>query len=183
MPAINGSPYCHTYWKRIPVFSGVNEQRKTWGSSEAVARRCSMKKVFHMGVLRNFEKFTGKHVCQDLFFNKAASLCPTTLLKNILWHRCFPLNFAKFLRTLFLQNTSSGCFWYVFIFYQKNLMSYLLSVITVSPNYYNWREILNPLLHTVCFNAQTILSIKFIWFLVLSGYDFQQHFLNVWTRF
>ena len=119
MPAINGSPYCHTYWKRIPVFSGVNEQRKTWGSSEAVARRCSMKKVFHMGVLRNFEKFTGKHVCQDLFFNKAASLCPTTLLKNILWHRCFPLNFAKFLRTLFLQNTSSGCFWYVFIFYQK----------------------------------------------------------------
>ena len=28
------------------------------------------------------------------------------LLKNRLWHRCFPLNFAKFLRTSFLQNTS-----------------------------------------------------------------------------
>ena len=24
---------------------------------------------------------------------------------------CFPVNFAKFLRTLFSQNTSDGCFW------------------------------------------------------------------------
>ena len=29
-----------------------------------------------------------------------------TLLKKRLWHRCFPVNFAKFLRTPFLQNTS-----------------------------------------------------------------------------
>ena len=28
------------------------------------------------------------------------------LLKKRLWHRCFPVNFAKFLRTPFLQNTS-----------------------------------------------------------------------------
>ena len=32
------------------------------------------------------------------------SVC--TLLKRKLWHICFPMNFAKFLRTLFLQNTS-----------------------------------------------------------------------------
>ena len=31
---------------------------------------------------------------------------PATLLKKRLWHRCFPLNFVKFLRTPFLQNTS-----------------------------------------------------------------------------
>ena len=30
----------------------------------------------------------------------------TTLLKKTLWHKCFPLNFVKFLRTPFLQNTS-----------------------------------------------------------------------------
>ena len=30
----------------------------------------------------------------------------TTLLKTKLWHMCFPVNFAKFLRTPFLQNTS-----------------------------------------------------------------------------
>ena len=34
------------------------------------------------------------------------SLRPATLLKNRLWHRCFPVNFKKFLRTPFLQNTS-----------------------------------------------------------------------------
>ena len=35
------------------------------------------------------------------FFNKAA-LRPTTLLKNRLWHRCFLVDFAKFLGTPFL---------------------------------------------------------------------------------
>ena len=31
---------------------------------------------------------------------------PSTLLKKRLWHRCFPVNFVKFLRTPFLQSTS-----------------------------------------------------------------------------
>ena len=67
--------------------------------------------VFYVkGVLRNFTKFTGKHLCQSLFFNKVAGLRPATLLKKRLWHRCFPVNFVKFLRTPFLQNTSGGCF-------------------------------------------------------------------------
>ena len=30
--------------------------------------------------------------------------------KKRLWHRCFPVNFAKFLRTSFSQNTSGSCF-------------------------------------------------------------------------
>ena len=66
------------------------------------------------GVLRNFAKFTGKHLCQSLFFNKVAGAA--NLLKKRLWHRCFPMNFAKFLRTPFLQNTSGGCFCYVLNF-------------------------------------------------------------------
>ena len=32
------------------------------------------------------------------------------LLKKRLWHACFPVNFAKFLRTSFLQNTFGDCF-------------------------------------------------------------------------
>ena len=52
--------------------------------SRSSHQRCSIKK----GVLRKFSKFTGKHLCQRL------------------WHRCFPVNFEKFLRTPFLQNTS-----------------------------------------------------------------------------
>ena len=53
------------------------------------------------GVLENFTKFTGKHLCQSLFFNKVVGLSPATLLKKELWHGCFPVNFAKFSRTLF----------------------------------------------------------------------------------
>ena len=64
--------------------------------------RSSRPEVFcKKGVLRNFTKFTGKHLCQSLFFNKVAGLRPATLLKKRLWHRCFPVNFVKFLRTPF----------------------------------------------------------------------------------
>ena len=70
--------------------------------SRSSHQRCSMKK----GVLKNFTKFTGKHLCQSLFFNKVAGLRPTTLLKKRLWHKCFLVNFGKFLRTPFWQNTS-----------------------------------------------------------------------------
>ena len=52
-------------------------------------RRCSLRKC----ALGNFAKYTGKHLCQSLFFER-------------LWHRCFHVNFAKFLRTPFLQNTA-----------------------------------------------------------------------------
>ena len=34
------------------------------------------------GALRNFAKFTGKHLCQSLFFNKVAVLRPAALLKR-----------------------------------------------------------------------------------------------------
>ena len=56
-------------------------------------------------VFRNFSKFTGKRLCQGLFFNEVAGL-PAPLLKKRLCHRCFPANFEKFLGTPFLQNTS-----------------------------------------------------------------------------
>ena len=51
------------------------------------------------GVLRNFAKFTGKHLCQSLFFQWSCK----KLLKKKPWHRCFPVNFAKFLRTPFVK--------------------------------------------------------------------------------
>ena len=34
------------------------------------------------GALRIFTKFTGKHLCQSLFFDKVTGLRPTTLLKK-----------------------------------------------------------------------------------------------------
>ena len=69
-------------------------------------QRCSVRK----GVHRNFAKFIGKHLCQILFFNKVAGLRPATLLKETLG-RCFPVNFAKFLRTPFCRTPVGDCFY------------------------------------------------------------------------
>ena len=52
-------------------------------TAEAVAGRCSVKKVL-LEIWRNWQSLSA------------------TLLKKKLWRRCFPVNFAKFLRTLFL---------------------------------------------------------------------------------
>ena len=68
--------------------------------------RCSVRK----GVLRNFAKFKGKHLCQVLFYNKVAGPEPATLLKKRLWHKCFPMNFAKFLRIPFHRTPLNDCF-------------------------------------------------------------------------
>ena len=72
-------------------------------SSSRYTVRSSHPEVFcKKCILKNFPKLTGKHLCQSLFFNKVAGLRPKALLKKRLWHRCFLVNFAKFLRTSFL---------------------------------------------------------------------------------
>ena len=38
----------------------------------------------------------------ESFLDKGAGFRPGTLLKKRLWHRCFPVNFVKSLRTPFL---------------------------------------------------------------------------------
>ena len=41
--------------------------------------------VYHKeSVLRNFTKFIGKHLCNNLFFNKVLALRPVILLKKTL---------------------------------------------------------------------------------------------------
>ena len=57
-------------------------------------------------VLRNFVKFTGKHLCQFLFLNKVVGMRPATLLKKRLWHRCFPVNFDRFFKIPVWRKTS-----------------------------------------------------------------------------
>ena len=102
--------------------------------------RSSCPEVFYKkGILRNFAKFTGKHLCQRLFFNKVSGAkagvavsnkyeihlkkrirCRKNLegvtigvLLKKAWkgkHRCFPVNFVKFPRAPFSQNSSGDCF-------------------------------------------------------------------------
>ena len=64
---------------------------------EVVVQRCSVKKVF-LEISQNSQENT----CARVFFNEVAPLRPVTLLKKRFWHRCFPVNFVKFLRTRFL---------------------------------------------------------------------------------
>ena len=53
-------------------------------------------------VLKIFAKRTRKRLCQSLSFDKvAADLSPATLLTKRPHYRCFPENFAKFLRIPF----------------------------------------------------------------------------------
>ena len=72
-------------------------------------------------------------ISQSLFFNKVAGL-----LENILWHRCFPVNFVKFLRTTFLTEYLWWLLLAIMIFtraiplYCKTLLK------TFSEKFYRW---------------------------------------------
>ena len=80
------------WWKGFTFLKNKSHYRSSH-------RRCSERK----GVLSNFAKFTGKHLCQSLFFNEVAGL---RLWKERPWYRCFHVNFVKFRRTFFLQSNS-----------------------------------------------------------------------------
>ena len=63
--------------------------------------RCFVKKVF-LEISQNLQE----NACaRDSFLIKMQARF-ATLLTNSLWYRCFPMNFVKFIRTPFLQNTS-----------------------------------------------------------------------------
>ena len=87
--------YCYLICQKAP---GINLQNMRNRSSH---QRCSME----IDVLKIFTKFTEKYLYQSLFFNKVAGL-KQGLSRKRPWRRCFPVNFGKFLRTPFLQNTS-----------------------------------------------------------------------------
>ena len=97
----NKNPHMSKTLRKAMTF--ISKIKNPYKSSR---RRCSLKKC----VLRNFAKFIGKHLYQGLFFNKVAGLRPANLLKKKLWHKCFPVNFEKFLGAPLLQNTSGRLF-------------------------------------------------------------------------
>ena len=89
--------------------------------SRSSHQRCSI------GVLKNFTKFTGKLLCQSLFFNKVASLRPATLLKKRLCQKCFPTNFVIFSRTPFSQSTSRWLFLAIHLTHRIRISFYSLT--------------------------------------------------------
>ena len=65
--------------------------------------------LYKNGILKRFANYTGKHPCSSLFFNKVADLRPATLLKKRLKHRCYQVNFVKFLRLPFYRIPLVDC--------------------------------------------------------------------------
>ena len=108
----------------VECFSGIGQCK----IARTVYRSSRPEVLCKKGVLRNFTKFTGKHLCQSLFFSKVAGLRPATLFKKRLWHRCFPVNFPKFLRTPFftesvwttasMKHTEDRYLLFVFFYFQ-----------------------------------------------------------------
>ena len=86
-------PISQVYDKK-QVFNSYRKGSVFWRN------RSSRPEVFcKKGALGNFTKFTGKHLCQSLFFNKKDS--GTGVFLWILWN---------FWEHLFLQNAFGGCF-------------------------------------------------------------------------
>ena len=102
----------------MPIFRFLAEKKKqTWWHKHAKIKiedandqrsdqyfrsshqRCSMKK----GAPRNFSKFRGKHLCQNLFFNKVAGLRPAETLVQL-----FACEFCEiFWNTFFTEHLCS----------------------------------------------------------------------------
>ena len=96
--------------------------------SEAVFRRCSVKRCS-----LNFTKFTGKQLCQSLFFNKVADLRPAKetlahlfscelceFFKNTFFYRTTLVAFSEIYMFDFLLNTSTQKLWSHHLYYHKS---------------------------------------------------------------
>ena len=99
----NYASYIHTF----SLTDNFRNSRKKGKKEKKLSFRSSLPEMFYKKVvLKNFAKFTGKHLCQtgqSLSFNKVAGLRSATLLKMRPWHRCFSVTLARFLRTSFFK--------------------------------------------------------------------------------
>ena len=87
-----------TLWQ-FPLCSST--KTITWLINRSSHQRCSVKKMF-LEISQNSQEST----CSMVFVLIKLQVWSATLLRKRLWHRCFPVNFAKFLRAPLLQNTS-----------------------------------------------------------------------------
>ena len=88
-----------------------NSFQKCRSSRSQMLFRSSRPEMFcKKAVLRDFPKFTRKHLFQSLFITKVAGQVWQLDLKRDLVSWCFLLILQKLEEHLFLQNTSHGCF-------------------------------------------------------------------------
>ena len=81
-------------------------------------------------VLKNFAKFTGKHLCQSIFFNKVAGLA-----------QVFSCEFCKILKNTFFTEHLRGCSWH-----KVNKLN--RTKVSAIPQNYCWWNILFVMIYT-----------------------------------
>ena len=77
----------------------------------SIDRSNGLQRLCKTGVVKDFAKVTEKQLSGSLFSNQVAGWRPATLFKMRLRHIGFPVNFAKRIRTPFLQDTRGVRFW------------------------------------------------------------------------
>ena len=89
----------------VKIHELKENKKKTWNN--VISFPFHKQKQLFADVLQNrclwkFPNIHRKSHVSESLFNKVTALRPATLLKKWLQHRCFPVNFATFLRTPFL---------------------------------------------------------------------------------
>ena len=88
------------YTKILDLFFSIYQNRSSH-------RRCSGRK----GILRNFEKLTGKHLRQSIFLNKVVGLLACIFIKNEALAQVLSCEFCKISKnTCFYRTPPGACF-------------------------------------------------------------------------
>ena len=83
----------------------------------------------------------------ETFFIKVAGLRPATLLKKCRWHRCFPVNLAKFLRTSFFTEH----LWWLLLLVVNFIFCFLVKFLDCKSQ--SIQSL--PVINTYCFSIQS----------------------------
>ena len=82
------------------IYLGKATRLVKWYVTVSYSYKQPLEVFYKKSVLKNFTKFTGKHLCHSL----------TTLLKKRLWHRCYLWILWNFQEHLFYRTPSDDCF-------------------------------------------------------------------------
>ena len=105
---IDSSKNREMYSKKISTFSfniltGISVP---WVLPWLMNARNSLPRSFFKKMSFKISQKSQENTCGKVYFLINLQVTPTTLLKKRLWHRRFLVNYGKFLKTQFLQNTS-----------------------------------------------------------------------------
>ena len=119
-------------------FNKMSQSLNSWMRMNMIFKSSCSQMFYKIGVLKKFAKFSWKH------------LRPATMLKKRLQRRCFTVNFAKFLRTRFLQNTSG-----------RLLLFFLIRFTVFLPTQWSYRDQVFSIFLT-CLKAYNFIEKRFI---------------------